>query len=240
MRTAHALAAVALVLFAVSGCGPRAALPDGEGDSVPIPELTPQEAAELALFKEPKLSVEQEDHVLTKYDHLDPRHLVPDALLKKAVTYYDANLSHIPNAAVLTVVDFSPHSSHARMFIINMKSGAVTALHVSHGSGSDTDNDGYATRFSNVSGSLQSSLGYYRTAEDYIGKHGLSVRLDGLSSTNSNARARAIVLHSASYVYDRDVKQGRSNGCLAVSEANRDKVMNLLKRGSIIYAALSR
>ena len=34
--------------------------------------------------------------------------------------------------------------------------------------------------FSNLNGSHKSSLGFYLTAETYIGKHGLSLRLDGL------------------------------------------------------------
>jgi hypothetical protein len=47
-----------------------------------------------------------------------------------------------------------------------------------------------------------SSLGVYKTAETYNGKHGLSLRLDGLSPTNSKARERAVVVHGADYVED--------------------------------------
>ena len=44
--------------------------------------------------------------------------------------------------------------------------------------------------------SRQKFLGVYRTAETYQGKHGYSLRLDGLSpGKNSNARKRAIVVH---------------------------------------------
>jgi hypothetical protein len=111
---------------------------------------------------------------------------------------------------------------------------------VAHGSGSDKANDGYAEKFSNVSGSNASSLGFYMTAETYNGKHGLSLRLDGLSSTNSNVRARAVVIHGASYVSDSDIKAGRSWGCPAVSMASKDKVIKMLKGGSIIYAGLSK
>ena len=56
---------------------------------------------------------------------------------------------------------------------------------------SDPENDGTPRRFSNVEGSLQSSLGYYVTAETYEGKWGYSLRLDGLSATNSQVRKRA-------------------------------------------------
>lgn len=228
----------------VTGCAPGADTPqqelEQEGESVPIPDLSPGEKTTLDGFVEPQLSAAEEASVLARYGHLDPNHLVPDALLKKAVTYFDANKSRLSNTGILTVVDFSPHSSKDRMFLVNVINGSVIALHMAHGSGSDPDNDGYANKFSNVSGSNMSSVGYYRAAEAYTGKHGLSVRLDGLSKTNSNARARAIVVHSATYVSDSDEKQGRSNGCLAVSEANRTRVMNMIRGGSLVYAGLSK
>jgi len=120
-----------------------------------------------------------------------------------------------------------------------MSTGAVLSLHVAHGMGSDKNNNGYAESFGNTSGSEKSSLGYYRAAETYIGVHGLSLRLDGLSSSNSNVRSRAIVIHPALYVIDANIKQGRSWGCLAIPYADRDKVIGLLKGGSIIYAGLA-
>jgi hypothetical protein len=241
MKSGRVAMAVLMVLLTVSACSGTATNrgTEVEGEDVPIPELTPQEKAELALFREPELSARDKASILSKYGNLDPHHQVPTGLLTKAVLYYDANLSRIPNRDYLSVVDFSKNSRQSRFFIINMQSGAVLDLHVAHGSGSDPDNDGLATKFSNVSGSLQSSLGYYRTAETYYGKHGLSLRLDGLSSTHSNVRSRAIVVHSAAYVHDSDVKQGRSSGCLAVSSAQKDRVVSALKNGSIIYAGLS-
>ncbi|MCP5916770.1 murein L,D-transpeptidase catalytic domain family protein, partial [Klebsiella pneumoniae] len=75
-----------------------------------------------------------------------------------------------------------------RFFIVDMNSGSVWPLHVAHGKGSDSNHDGYAEKFSNTSGSNASSLGYYITAETYNGSNGYSLRLDGMSSTNSNAR----------------------------------------------------
>lgn len=177
--------------------------------------------------------------VLAKYAHLDPNRIVPTNLLKKAVLYFDANSSKFANRNVLSVIDFSARSTKTRFFVINMSTGAVWALHVAHGKNSDPDHDGYATSFSNVSGSNQSSLGVYRAAETYSGSHGLSLRLDGLSTTNSRARARAIVIHGADYVRDSAVIQGRSWGCPAISMANRDKLIGMIKNGSMIYAGLS-
>jgi hypothetical protein len=112
----------------------------------------------------------------------------------------------------------------------------VKSIHVAHGKGSDSNNDGYATNFSNKVNSEASSLGFYLTAETYHGNHGLSLRLDGLSSTNSKARERSVVLHGADYVREAEVKAGRSWGCPAVSMALRGDVIELLKGGSLIFA----
>lgn len=234
----------ALLFAMVSGCGssgqPDPSDPNEEGESVPIRELTPEEKAELEQFYEPVLSLQQEYKMLAKYQHIDTQGAVPTGLLKKALAYFDANKARLPNQNYITVIDFRPHSSHTRFFIVNMKTGAVESLHTAHGAGSDTNNDGLAASFSNVSGSKKSSLGYYRTAETYYGKHGLSLRLDGLSSTNSNARSRAIVIHGADYVKEAAVKQGRSWGCPAVTMSKRTAVVNALKEGSLIYAGLSQ
>ena len=189
---------------------------------------------------EPKLTAKQVAAVLAKYSKLDPKHLVPDNLLEKAVTYYDANLAQITNKNYLAVYDYSARSTKARFFIIDMKTGAVAALHSAHGSGSDPSRSGYATIFSNSAGSNASSLGYAKTAETYSGKHGLSLRMDGLSSTNSNIRARAVVIHGASYVSEADVVQGRSWGCPAVTMSKRDGVVAALKGGAIVYFGLSK
>ncbi|HWU45027.1 MAG TPA: murein L,D-transpeptidase catalytic domain family protein, partial [Bdellovibrio sp.] len=71
----------------------------------------------------------------------------------------------------------------------------------------------------------------------YDGSHGYSLSLDGLSSTNSNVRSRAIVVHGADYVSEADVIQGRSWGCPAVAMENRTKLIDMIKNGSIIYAS---
>lgn len=204
------------------------------------PPLTPFEIFQLNQFHAPQYTEQQKLEVLSHYQFVDPTHKVPDKLLEKALTYYNANLSHISNKTYLSVVDFSAYSGKARFFIINMNTGSVWELHVAHGTNSDPDNDGYATKFSNTVNSNQSSLGFYKTAETYSGVHGYSLRLDGLSSTNSKVRARAIVVHGADYVYDSNTKPGRSWGCLAVPMNDRTQLVNEIRNGSIIYAGLSK
>lgn len=232
-------------LFSVTACAnyeSSKALPDEEmsegeasqteGDHSNVATGLPSEDSITA-------SASEKESILSKYQYLDPKHEVPTDLLEKAVTYYDTNLTKIANKNYLSVIDFAKKSSLKRFFIIDMKTGAVWAIHTAHGKGSDTNGDGFAEKFSNTANSNMSSLGFYRAAETYSGKHGLSMRLDGLSSTNSNARSRAIVVHAADYVSEKNVIQGRSWGCPAVASENRDSVIAKLKGGSIIYAGLS-
>jgi hypothetical protein len=220
---------------------PPAKLPDDSQREEAPPASSVSNAGSVARgkFVEPAYSAVQLQQALSKYSYVDPNAMIPKNILAKALTYYDLNLAQISSSNVLSIVDFSQYSGHARFFVINMKTGAVAAIHVAHGANSDPNRSGYATRFSNAISSDESSLGVYMTAETYTGKHGLSLRLDGLSATNSNVRARAVVLHGASYVQDANVNQGRSWGCLAVPMPDRDKMVSLLKGGSIIFADLS-
>lgn len=170
------------------------------------------------------------------YDHLDPKRLVPTQALKQAVQYFDQIKDKINNPRFLSIIDFSKHSQQRRFFLINMFTGAVETFKVAHGQGSDSNHDGWAERFSNQPNSKASSIGYYLTAETYLGKYGLSLKLDGLSLTNSNARTRAVVVHGAPYVNDRIEKIGRSWGCPALDLKYAKQVIELIKEGSLMYA----
>jgi len=204
------------------------------------PPLTKVEKEKLALLKEPTEGEITQSNFQAEFGHVDPDREIPNSLLEKALAFFKKNSAHIDNKNYLTIVAFNWHSAKSRMFVIDMRSGQVTKLHVAHGSGSDQDNRGIASRFSNRVGSKASSLGFYRAAEPYQGKHGLSVRLDGLSATNSRARERAVVVHGAKYVYDSDVKSGRSQGCLAVSLKWHRDFAKMIKNGSIIYAGVTK
>lgn len=177
-----------------------------------------------------------EDAILAKYNYVDPTKIIPTEALKKTLIYFHENKASFKNNSVVGLIDFGKKSTQKRWHFIDMTTGKVWSIHVSHGKGSDSNHDGFAEKFSNVSGSNASSLGFYRTAETYTGSNGYSLRLDGLSSTNSKARSRAIVVHGADYVQDANVIQGRSWGCPAVSQANLKNVIAWIKGGSLIYA----
>jgi hypothetical protein len=210
----------------------------GEGSETVSEEALRLGDANRQGFKEPQFSAAEKAAVLARYENLDPNNEVPKVLLENAIQYYDFNKSRIKVKGYLTIIDFSQSSGKRRFYIIDMNTGRVERHVVAHGSGSDPDNDGVATAFSNRDGSLQSSLGYYVTAETYTGKWGRSLRLDGLSSTNSNVRARAVVMHGASYVEDGKSKQGRSWGCPALPMDEKDAIIDKLKGGSLMYADL--
>lgn len=175
-----------------------------------------------------------------KYSHIDKKKVVPQDLLVEALTYFDRNKKAFKNQRFVSVVDFGRRSHLTRLFIINMSTGEVVALRTTHGQGSDKDNDGYAESFGNVSGSGKSSLGFYKVAEDYYGRFGHSIRLDGLSSTNSRARARAVVIHGYDGVYEKNVLQSLTLGCIGLSWGVRDWVVANLKGGSLLYAGISK
>lgn len=155
---------------------------------------------------------------------------------EKAVDIAPAKLE---NTTYAFIVDFTQHSKNKRGYLLNLKNGRVSSYHVAHGRGSDRNHNGYADRFSDTNGSHMSSLGMYITAETYHGKHGYSLRLDGQEGSNLNARPRAIVKHSASYMSEAFIKKhgkaGRSHGCPAVSKKVNKKLINKLKGGSLYY-----
>jgi hypothetical protein len=143
-----------------------------------------------------------------------------------------------PNEDIVSIIDFSKPSTEKRLFIIDLKKQEL--LHhtlVAHGKNTGLN---VASSFSNRKGSNQSSLGLYRTGESYQGKHGYSLRLDGLEKGfNDNARSRAVVIHSAWYVSEDFVKKhgrlGRSFGCPALPLDESKEIIDLIKGGSCLY-----
>ena len=230
--------------LAIAACGGNdyssaEVLPDDpaqEAVDTTTPEPNPEPSPPIVENPTADTPLSEQAAILKSYDYVDPKRVINTTALKNALLYFDKNKSKFANKKYVSLIDFSKRSTQARFHIIDMNTGSVWSIHTAHGKGSDSDHDGYAEKFSNKSGSNASSLGYYKAAETYYGSHGLSLRLDGLSSTNSNARRRAVVIHGASYVKESSSIQGRSWGCPAVTMSYRDKVVNALKGGSLIYA----
>jgi len=176
------------------------------------------------------------------YTHLDPKGWVPHDLLGTAVRFFDANKAGFPNQGYISVVDLKPRSDNFRMFVVNLKTGAVERFRTTHGRGDGPkeDADGFAPGFGNVPGSKLSSLGFIRTAEVYFGAYNRSIRLDGLSVTNSNVRARAIVFHGWDDVKEAPIIQMQSAGCVTLDWIVKDAVLDKIKEGSLMYIGLSQ
>ena len=138
------------------------------------------------------------------------------------------------------IADFGLHSAMPRFHFVNLESGAVDSMLVTHGSGSDPEHDGWLNGFSNLENSWATSRGAYITWEWYVGRYGTSVRLGGLDPDNSNAFPRAIVMHQASYASPEHAAKwgrlGRSNGCFAFGPEVFNEAMLRLAGGRLIYA----
>lgn len=160
-------------------------------------------------------------------------------VLQNALRASACAVSHgVEMPARLAVIDFSLPSSVERLWIFDLQSGELVLNElVAHGRNSGNLE---STVFSNIEGSHQSSIGLFRAGESYRGKHGYSLRLDGLEpGVNDLARQRAIVIHGADYVNETWVKDygriGRSHGCPAVDQQVIRRVVDNLKGGQLVF-----
>src|SRR5919198_3920531 len=147
--------------------------------------------------------------------------------------------SGLTTRSVLTVIDYSLASRERRLWVLDLAHARVLAHElVAHGRGTGGDR---AHRFSNLPGSLQSSLGAFVSGSIYRGSHGLTLRLRGLDAgLNDQAEARAIVMHAAPYVNQAVVAKlgrlGRSQGCPALSPIAAGGGMSLIRGGTVLFA----
>jgi len=139
---------------------------------------------------------------------------------------------------ILTLVDFSLSSNKKRLWVIDLDRGKVLfQTLVAHGRNTGEE---FASNFSNKAESYQSSIGFYATGEIYNGKHGLSLKLDGLEKgLNDKARDRAVVIHGADYVSESFIRQnkrlGRSQGCPAIPVEMNEKIISVIKNKSCLF-----
>lgn len=171
-------------------------------------------------------------------------HLQEYGLSKEAFTtawkgyQFLLNQKKINSSTYLTICDFSQSSRQKRLYIVDvLNSELVMQTYVAHGKNSGAE---YASRFSNVPESLQSSLGFYITSSTYIGKHGLSLRMNGVDrGFNDKAFERTIVLHGAAYVDAARARagmyMGRSWGCPAVPQNESASIINTIKNGTCFF-----
>ena len=153
--------------------------------------------------------------------------------------YYNMKKNELlQDDSVITIIDYRKASKNKRFFVINLVEKKVLfSTLVAHGKGSGAQ---FAELFSNKPGSLKSSIGFFITEDSYYGKHGYSLKLQGVEpGINDKAMQRAIVIHGASYVSESFIKRygrlGRSWGCPALPEDITRQVIDEIKGGSCLF-----
>ena len=152
--------------------------------------------------------------------------------------FYNLKAKGLVSKNIITLIDFSLPSNAKRLWVIDVAKNVILFnTFVSHGINSGLE---YANSFSNIDSSKKSSLGFYATGEAYIGKHGFSLKLDGLEKgVNNNARSRAVVVHGADYanasVFNSQHFLGRSQGCPALPENLSKQIINTIKGKSCLF-----
>jgi hypothetical protein len=188
---------------------------------------------------------------------LDPKGQIASDLLGEALASYTRHRGTVPaqtqvfelpsrtitsaispiRSDLIGIIDFRMPAYARRFFLVDLGSGAVESVRVAHGAGSGRGS--YASVFSNRMDTLTSSVGAYLAANQYEdGRWPGSVRLHGLDATNSCAFWRAIVMHEAAYMSPQEGTGavGNSDGCLALSMADRPRITARVRDGAFIYA----
>mgnify|MGYP001764998517 CR=1 FL=1 len=163
------------------------------------------------------------------------------AVLQLAASALTCATAHgIAPSSRLAVIDYSRPSSTPRLWVFDTRDESRLLYRelVAHGKNTG---DNMARRFSNEEGSLQTSIGLFRTMDTYVGGNGYSMRMDGLEpGFNDQALKRYIVMHGAPYVNEDTVRKlgrlGRSWGCPAVREGVARQIIDTLKGGQFVFS----
>ncbi|KTD22494.1 murein L,D-transpeptidase catalytic domain family protein [Legionella londiniensis] len=180
-------------------------------------------------------SIREIQFMLNKESHSMSQDLIDTIItILKCAQKYD--ISYNP---ILTVIDYSKPASQRRLWIFDLNHKKLLLhTYVSHGIKSGILSSRY---FSNRHNSKASSIGVYKTENDYYGRYGYALRLIGLESGfNDNAFSRAVVMHGGWYVNENFVEKykrpGRSWGCPAVPREHTRFIINTIKDNSLLIA----
>jgi hypothetical protein len=156
----------------------------------------------------------------------------------KGLKRLDSN-GKLQNPNIVTIADYSQSSNKKRLYVIDLKNRKLLFnTYVAHGRNTG---DEFAKSFSNVEGSLKSSLGFYITEHPIMGSHtGFSLLIDGVEKGfNDNAIKRAIIIHGADYASENYIKKngrlGRSWGCPALPTTLNKLIIESIKGGTCLF-----
>lgn len=185
------------------------------------------------------LEFNQAAHTLYQQLGLQKQGLSFEVFDKALTGYYNMKREGaLSDKSIITIVDFTKSSTQKRLWVVDVEAQEV--LHhtlVAHGRNSGEE---FAEFFSNDNKSFMSSIGFYVTQNTYSGKHGLSLKLEGMDKEfNTNAKDRCIVMHGAEYASENSIKQlgrlGRSLGCPALPMEEHKEVIQSVKGGTAMY-----
>ncbi len=143
------------------------------------------------------------------------------------------------NPDLITIADYSQSSNNKRLYVIDLKKKELLFnTYVAHGRNTGEE---FAESFSNVEGSLKSSLGFYITEKPVTGSHtGYSLLITGVEKGfNDNAERREIIIHAADYATETFLRQngrlGRSLGCPVVPPELNKPIIETIKGGTCLF-----
>lgn len=150
---------------------------------------------------------------------------------RRAVIALDFCKKHNLNTDYCVFVDFSKHPGKRRYVIYNLNTREIEYSSV-------CANGLNKNEFSNVEGSHLSSLGKYKVTSIItkmkIGEEGIII--EGLESTNSNARDRELLIHSHSSIYNNPgtypfnfFRKNLSWGCFVIDKETFEKTKEISK-----------
>lgn len=211
------------MVFILSSCSP------------PVPTCQALESR----TEEPLASFEQYVQSLYETIELRKRGLNFDPFRYALIGYFNLKRQGaLPKEGIISIIDFRKSCNENRFYVIDLSGQKVLyRTLVAHGRHSG---DIYARHFSNASGSLKSSLGFFVTGDPYEGEYGYSLYLYGMDEGfNDKAKARGIVVHGALYVTRSFVKEygkiGRSQGCPALPAGPHINIINTIRGGTCLF-----
>ncbi len=200
--------------------------------------LMPSKGISQAQFKEHEILFYFEEYANRIYKTIGETELSKDVFQSALKGYLSLKEKKLLNNDILSIVDYSKSCNQKRLFVIDLHQKKVLYKSlIAHGRNSGIT---YAKSFSNKPSSLQSSLGFFITGEQFNGMHGNSLRLDGIErNINDNARDRGIIIHAADYVSEEFVAKhgrlGRSQGCPALPNHLTPTIIDLIKDKSCFF-----
>ena len=161
---------------------------------------------------------------------------LPKDIEQKAAELYAYCQERGYNTQIGILVDYSLYSGRNRYFVWDFAKGEAVVSSVSP-MGCGKGRSYGRNKFSNEPGSRCISLGHYKIGKErqMYSLNRKCLELDGLDSSNSNARSRAILLHPSSLpsisVYPLPIISAipYSAGCITMPFSKYDETAKLLK-----------